>query len=200
MTLSAKDRRTFNALLKEIASAFSSEGRPGGKYAARKLQDAQNQPFLPGTARMHPMELLREACSLENAVDWAGLVRECAPRLAWEHWQGTGLSDRVSSSLYTTELLGPDGHIRDGEVRVGLLVSDANTDYPLSSHSGEETYYVIAGEAEWVLGNAPYRRIPPGSLVHHPAWEKHGRRTLSQPFLGAWRWTGNLDLDSFEVA
>ena len=200
MTLPAINRRTFDALLQEIASVFSAEGRPGGDAAALRLREARYRPFLPGMANTHAMTLLRQACQLGNAVDWARLVLECAAHLAWEHWQGTGLSDRVSSSLYTTELLGPDGHIRDDEVRVGLLVSEANTDYPLSSHSGEETYYVIAGEADWVLDKAPYRRVPPGSLVHHPAWAKHGRKTLSEPFLGAWRWSGNLDLKSFEIA
>ncbi|WP_299474592.1 dimethylsulfonioproprionate lyase family protein [uncultured Roseibium sp.] len=200
MTLSDNKRQAVDKLLIEIASVFDAEGRPGGNVAAARLRDAANRPFSTAEAQEYPRGLLQRACALDTAVDWAGLVLETAPCLHWENWQGSGLSDNVSSSLYTTELLGPDGHIRDDEVRVGLLVSEAHTDYPLSRHSGEETYFAIAGEAEWVLGKAPYRRVPPGSMIHHPAWEMHGRRTLDEPFLGAWRWSGDLDLKSFEIA
>ncbi len=200
MTLAAKDRLAFDTLLLAIASAFSAEGRPGGDAAAVRLGAASKRPFYARAARDHPDALLRQVCALDNAIDCARLVLGCAASLDWEHWQGTGLADDVSNSLYTTELLGPDGHVRDNEVRVGLLVSEAGTDYPPSSHAAEETYFVIAGKAEWVLGDAPYGQVPPGSFVHHPAWAVHGRRTLSEPFLGAWRWSGNLDPASFGVA
>ncbi|CTQ59321.1 dimethylsulfonioproprionate lyase family protein [Roseibium album] len=200
MTLAAKERLAFDALLLAIASAFSAEGRPGGDAAAVRLRAASKRPFYARPARDHPGALLRQVCALDNAIDCARLVLGCAASLDWEHWQGTGLADDVSNSLYTTELLGPDGHVRDNEVRVGLLVSEAGTDYPPSSHAAEETYFVIAGKAEWVLEGAPYWQVPPGSFVHHPAWAVHGRRTLSEPFLGAWRWSGNLDLASFGVA
>jgi quercetin dioxygenase-like cupin family protein len=102
--------------------------------------------------------------------------------------------------LFTTELVGPDGHVDADDVRVGLLVSDTDTDYPISSHSGEETYYVIAGLAEWTVGDQRYAPKPPGSFVHHPSWVPHGRKTRNEPFLGAWRWSGNLDLSTFSVA
>ncbi|WP_422038001.1 dimethylsulfonioproprionate lyase family protein [Roseibium sp.] len=200
MTSPAVERQTFDALLLAIAGAFDVEGRAGGDTAAARLRGAINRPVSLEKAHSHPAALLREVGTLETSVGWMKLVPECASCLNWEHWRGKGLADDVSSSLYTTELLGPDGHVRDKEVRVGLLVSEAWTDYPLSSHSGEETYYVIAGHAEWAIESTPYTMVSPGSFVHHPAWVPHGRRTLAEPFLGAWRWSGDLDLASFEVA
>lgn len=198
--LSELEREPFNALLLEIAAVFATEGKPGGTTAADRLRAATTRPYAHRQAEEKPLQLIKQVCVLDNAVDWAQLVQDCAPLLDWEHWQGGGLSKEISSSLYTTELIGPDGHIQDETVRVGLLVSDVGTDYPLSNHAGEETYFVIAGEAEWVLGDGPYRRVPPGHLVHHPAWALHGRRTRTEPFLGAWRWSGDLDLKSFSVA
>ena len=110
------------------------------------------------------------------------------------------MSQEISARLFSTELLGPDGHFHDDVVRVGLLLSEPETNYPVSSHSSEETYFVISGEAEWIVGTGEYQRHPPGSFVHHPAWETHGRCTLLEPFLGAWRWSGNLDLSTFSVS
>lgn len=119
--------------------------------------------------------------------------------LDWMRWQGKGLAADTSSRLFTAELVGPDGQITATDIRVGLLVSAARTDYPVSSHSGEETYLVLAGTAEWTVGEQAYEARPPGTLIHHTALAPHGRRTLDEPFLGAWRWSGDLDLSSFSV-
>lgn len=192
-------RQTFNALLAALSNVFSQEGRLGGDIASKALRSATQRPYGRRASKMKPGPLLAQACALENALPEAGLALACSDLLDWEHWQGDGLANEISSSLYTTELIGPDGHVEHGSVRVGLLVSDAGTDYPLSSHAGEETYYVIAGEAEWVIEGSSYLRRPPGTFIHHPAWKQHGRRTMSEPFLGAWRWTGDLDLSSFKV-
>ena len=139
------------------------------------------------------------AAEQASALPLAKAVCECAGLFAWQHWAEGELDAEVSSNLYTTELVGPDGVWFDSAVRVGLLISAADTDYPVSSHSGEETYYVISGVAEWTLDDGIYRPVHPGELVHHPAWKPHGRRTLDEVFLGAWRWSGDLDLASFRV-
>ena len=164
MTLAAKERLAFDALLLAIASAFSAEGRPGGDAAAVRLRAASKRPFYARPARDHPGALLRQVCALDNAIDCARLVLGCATSLDWEHWQGTGLADDVSNSLYTTELLGPDGHVQDNKVRVGLLVSEAGTDYPPSSHAAEETYFVIAGRPSGFSKARHMGRCHPGLL------------------------------------
>lgn len=79
------------------------------------------------------------------------------------------MADEVSSKLHTTELVGPDGHIQADRVRVELLVSDIETDYPMSVHAVEETYLVIAGVAEWAVGDTNFMQRAPGDFVHHPA-------------------------------
>ena len=187
----------FDALLSELADIFSREGRDGGRQAARGLRNAIGGEYRTRLSNAAPVELLHAASNLPDAVFPADLVARCANDLDWE---GEGLDQAISARLFTTELVGPDGHVWQPDIRVGLLISDCNTDYPVSSHAGEETYYVLAGTAEWTLDRNPYRRRPPGSFVHHPAWVEHGRRTLAEPFLGVWRWSGDLDLSSFSVS
>jgi hypothetical protein len=195
----SEQRERFDALLAALADAFDMEGRPGGEAAAAALRIAKERAYrdIPSTAEPGP--LLETACKQSGALPIAAMIFACRDLLSWWNWTGEGLVDDISSGLYTTELVGPDGHIDDDHVRVGLLISDAAIDYPQSSHSGEEAYLAISGTAEWTIDGGPYTKHAPGTLVHHPAWTPHGRRTLQKPFLGAWRWSGDLDYSSFKV-
>ncbi|MEX3007304.1 dimethylsulfonioproprionate lyase family protein [Hoeflea sp. TYP-13] len=189
----------FRALFDALAMAFETEGRPGGDEAVAALRAADTAAYRRAASASHPGALLEEACALVGALPEAGLVLACRRLIDWTCWQGEGLDAGVSARLHAAELVGPDGHIPAKNVRIGLLVSEPDTNYPVSSHSGEETYFVISGTAEWTVGDEPYRARAPGTLIHHPAWVPHGRRTLTEPFLGAWRWSGDLDLASFRV-
>ncbi len=187
-------------LLSGLADAFRQEDRKGGIEAATALSKADISGYRSMTSDKDPSRLLAKISELDNCQPMMKLVAKCQSLLAWTCWEGSGLESEISSKLFTTELVGPDGHIPAENVRIGLLASESWTDYPVSNHSGEETYFVIAGVAEWTVGKSDYAPRQPGEFVHHPAWELHGRRTLDEPFLGAWRWSGDLDLSSFSVA
>ena len=191
--LSPDDAALLQDLLGALADGFAGEGRPGGDAAAAALRAADPAAYRRMPSASQPVALLYAACALPDAMPAAGLVAACCPLIDWTPWEGEGLEAEVSARLHSAELLGPDGHIPAVDVRVGLLLSEPATDYPVSSHSGEETYLVLAGTAQWTVGGSPYTAHAPGTLIHHPAWEKHGRRTSVEPFLGAWRWSGDLD-------
>ena len=194
------DRTAFDDLLSALATAFEAERRPGGDQAAAALLTARTQPYRRVHSAADPSALLDVACAHPCGLPLTASIRSCRHLIDWTNWEGTGLAPAISQKLYSAELLGPDGHVACPDVRVGLLLSAADTDYPVSSHSGEETHLVVSGIAEWTVAGGPYLPQEPGTLVHHPAWVPHGRRTLAEPFLGAWRWSGDLDLASFRVA
>ena len=193
------EREALNDLLVALADAFAREGRSGGDQASAALRTACDKPWHPAQASADPGALLALCCKLQGATPLAELIHECRNFIDWTHWEGEGLRDNVSANLFSAELVGPDGHVAAPGVRVGLLVSDKHTDYPVSSHSGEETYLVVSGTAEWIVGDGDYQARPPGSFIHHPSYVPHGRRTNDEPFLGVWRWSGDLDLTSFRV-
>ena len=58
---------------------------------------------------------------------------------------------------------------------------------------------MISGTAEWTVGANGYEQASPGACIHHPAWVPHGRRMRRDVFLGAWRWSGELDLNTFRL-
>lgn len=194
------DRAHFRELLLSLGDAFAEEPRPGGKLAAQALRCADMGAYRRKVSEADPASLLAAAGALPAALSMVEHVLGCQGLLDWTCWSGEGLDGEVSRRLFTTELVGPDGHIPADNVRVGLLASQPWTDYPISSHSGEETYLVLAGVAEWVVDGSDYVERQPGAFVHHPAWAKHGRRTKEEPFFGAWRWSGDLDLSTFSIA
>ncbi|WP_300013597.1 dimethylsulfonioproprionate lyase family protein [uncultured Roseobacter sp.] len=193
------DPTHFRNLLLTLSDAFSREPRAGGQLAAQSLKSADVSGYRRIASSEDPSALLGDAAGLPSALPLVEQVMQCKTQLDWTCWEGEGLDTMISQRLFTTELLGPDGHIPAEDLRVGLLVSEPWTDYPVSSHSGEETYLVLSGVAEWVVGDTGYIKHRPGDFVHHPAWAPHGRRTMNDPFLGAWRWSGDLNLSTFSV-
>ena len=199
--MQSDDRVHLDELLTVLATIYRREGRPGGDLASAALLSAATKSFDYAVTNSASLGLLiNRACDQEKALALAKTIQSCWAFFTWSNWGEGTLTEDVASNLYTAELVGPDGLFKDDRVRVGLLLSEAATDYPISSHSGEETYYVISGLAEWSVDGSPYRIRNPGSFIHHPAWVPHGRRTLDEVFLGAWRWSGDLNLDSFNVA
>lgn len=193
----------FKALCAALADRFSQEGRAGAEAAQRALlRAAQMHPDVPDRAPEQRIaaERIAAAAAHPQALPEAALAARCATLLGWAHW-GTGtLDDATAAGIRTAELVGPDGAVRVDDVRVGLLHCDAAVDYPRSAHAGEETYLVLSGTALWSVGEDAPVAHPPGALVHHPSWVPHARRTLDEPFLGAWRWSGELDLSTFALA
>ena len=189
----------IHRLLKLLESAFSQENKAGAQSAVSALQNAQKTDITLISYANAPVKLIDCAAGQSGSLPVSGMIKDCCEYFNWENWAQGVLKNEVSSKLFTTELVGPEGLFDDANVRIGLLVSDKNNDYPVSSHSGEETYYVISGIAHWTINDGPYLPFMPGSLVHHPAWVPHGRRTTDEVFLGAWRWSGDLDLRSFQI-
>ena len=102
------------------------------------------------------------------------LIQSCWQLFSWVNWGNGTLTDEVAANLYTTELVGPDGHFEDVHARVGLLISDSATDDPISSHSGEEAYFIVTDLAQWSVDGGPYQIHNPCTFVHHPTWAPHG--------------------------
>lgn len=193
------DPTDISDLLLTLSKAFSGEPRPAGQSAAASLKTADASRYRRIASTQDPSALLENAAGLPGALPLVAQVMQSKALLDWTCWEGEGLDREISQRLFATEVLGPDGHVPAENLRVGLLVSEPWTDYPVSSHSGEETYLVLSGVAELVVGDSGYVKHRPCEFVHHPAWAPHGRRTTNDPFLGAWRWSGDLDLSTYSV-
>lgn len=104
---------------------------------------------------------------------------------------------RASTKKLIVELIGPDALIRSNDIRVGLYGIGPGVDYGLRTHPAEEIFVMLAGEAQWKRGDAPFEVLGAGGRSHHPSMMPHATRTGTQPFLCLYIWTGNVSFKDF---
>ena len=96
-------------------------------------------------------------------------------------------------------IVGSGAMVEADGVRGGLFMQRAGCYYPLHAHAAEETYAMLAGEAEWTVGDRAPVTLGPGSFSFHPADAAHATRTFARPILAAWRWSGDIGLESYRL-
>ena len=57
---------------------------------------------------------------------------------------------------------------------------------------------ILAGGAEWWAGDDKRWRGP-GEMIHHPSLMPHAFRAGSQGLLAAWRWSGDVNFQSYKM-
>jgi quercetin dioxygenase-like cupin family protein len=107
-------------------------------------------------------------------------------------------AEDLATRIGFAELIGPDGPMHAPQCRVGFTLMAANTFYPLHAHPAIELYLVIAGHAEWTASNAR-QVVPPGRFVLHRSNEPHAMRTLTEPLLALYSWSGDLETAAFYI-
>lgn len=96
------------------------------------------------------------------------------------------------------ELLGPDGLVRSGDVRLGLYGLLPDAAYGIRTHPAEEVFIMIAGNALWKRGNDPFMSHNPGDRSYHPSMMPHATKTRSSAFLSAYAWVGDVRTDNYK--
>jgi hypothetical protein len=119
------------------------------------------------------------------------LLTEAASSLQWRQSYrkedfGAGFLERYGWS----ELIGSRGPVANDRIAVGFLMLGPDVHYPEHSHDAEEIYLPLAGEAEWRRGNEAWRKVKPGTPIHHSSRLVHATRTLADPLLALYLWRG----------
>jgi len=183
-------------LLSAIAEVYGGEDRPEGPATAQALLaspqptpvdveepcafDAQIRACL--AASQHP--LAKALLAAQSLVPWG--VNPVADRMTGE----------AAAVIAVCTLMGPDGPIPSLDYRLGLVYMTPFSYYGLHTHDADETYVVIAGAARWTAGD-DIRVREAGSMVHHPSHMGHAFRTGPDGFVALWRWSGDINTDSY---
>lgn len=191
----------FRDLLAAMADVYAAEGRPGADAAAEAYRRAAETAPPP---EPHPPYRLDAAirAATEGATHPAAIAARAAQPVL--RWSATGILDdqiptKVSDIFAVVSLIGPGAMVEAEGVRSGLFMQVAGAFYPLHAHAAEETYVMLAGEGEWTcLPGEPARRKA-GDYIHHPSDAPHATRTFERPLLAAWRWSGDIGLESYRI-
>lgn len=184
-------------LLSRLTDLFADEDRPGGTETAQALAALTALPPAPtGTGQPAVADITSLVADSPHG-DLAPLM----PQLAWRY---SGLEDgrirpEIASHMLTSELVGPTGMIYHDRIRAGLFYQGPNLNYVTRVHSAEETFVVLAGTAEWTVDNGPLISKAPGDMAHHPSMAPHRSVTRAQGTLAAWRWTGDIRMETYDL-
>jgi hypothetical protein len=95
------------------------------------------------------------------------------------------------------ELLGPGGLAHSETVRLGLYGMMPHAEYGIRTHPAEEIYVMLAGQAFWKRGPAPYAPSGPGERSYHPSMMPHASKTGEHAFLSVYAWHGDISTDNY---
>lgn len=193
--------KVFYDVLADLADLFDGENRIGGHETAQELRAIcakVHTPLLP--AHQVLTETIKTALSI-NPQPISAKITKVMPLI---DWHSSGMVDdrikpEVSNHMATAELVGPDGMIYSEHLRVGLFVQSANLNYVSRKHAAEETFIMLGGSAYWQVEGEPAELCKPGDMIFHPSNISHATVTKDEPFIAAWRWTGNIGYDQYTL-
>jgi hypothetical protein len=184
------------ALLGAIAAVYALEGREAGVQAAAALRAAPAPVWPAGASVFAPLIALLLARAETPA---ARLLREMQDRLPWGENPVAGRLAADAPVIYSVAtLMGPEGPVVCGNMRLGLFYQPPETYYGLHNHAAVETYAIVAGEMIWADG-VETRLCRAGDFVHHASLQPHAFRTGAEGFLALWRWDGDIDVGTYRM-
>jgi len=91
------------------------------------------------------------------------------------------------------EVVGLRGQFLSTRIRSGIGVWGPDIIYPPHHHRADETYVVLAGAAEFTVGEGAGASVSmrtAGDVVHVPSMTPHGFRTGEDPLVVLYMWQG----------
>jgi len=112
-------------------------------------------------------------------------------RLRWE--QSYKKEDGVVSAAMLAaygfaEIIGKQGPFVSDRIRAGIGIYGLNIDYPRHQHQAEEVYIVLAGSAEFKVGDSAEVTSRAGDVIFVASNTPHGFRTCDQGLVIYYLW------------
>ncbi len=189
----------MDALMAALALIYEGEGREEAARSAALLRGAVGAGLWVRQPACAFEAGLRATAAAPGAHPAAALVGAAQPFLPWGTNPADGrLSAEAAAATASATLLGPTDPIACDDLLVGLFWQRPGSYYALHNHDADETYVILAGEADWQAGT-DLRRRGPGEMIHHPSRLPHAFRAGPRGLLAAWRWSGDVNFHSYTM-
>ena len=124
-------------------------------------------------------------------------------RLCWEQSykkEDGVVSDAMLAAYGFVEILGKQGPFVSESIRAGIGIYGPDIEYPIHRHHAEEIYIVLAGTADFMIGQAQGIRQSAGDVVFMKSNTPHGFRTGGEAFVVYYLWQGGdlREISSFD--
>jgi quercetin dioxygenase-like cupin family protein len=190
----------LNPLLAAIANLYRSSAQQMLHRAAAELDGLTAARPAPSAHKRLPvcrhLDAAIAGAQSTPLQDIATAIARLANTSAWTqnpNYLARPPSPSFLDSYGYVEWVGPGRAIDNTAIRVGILMLGPSTEYPGHCHPAEEVYHVVSGHALWSKGSAPWRKEPPGTAIHHAPHIPHATKTLADPLLALYCWSGDID-------
>jgi mannose-6-phosphate isomerase-like protein (cupin superfamily) len=124
-------------------------------------------------------------------------------RLRWEQSykkEDGVVSDAMLAAYGFVEILGKQGPFVSESIRAGIGIYGPDIEYPMHRHHAEEIYIVLAGTADFIIGQAQGIRKSAGDVVFMKSNTPHGFLTGGEAFVVYYLWQGGdlREISSFD--
>ena len=112
-------------------------------------------------------------------------------RLHWEQSyrkEDGVVPDAMLESYAFAEIIGKQGPFVSERIRAGIGIYGPDIEYPRHQHQAEEIYIVLAGGADFKIGEAEIARYESGDVVSVESNTWHGFRTSDQTLVVYYLW------------
>ena len=203
-------RRFLGALGEALVCAGSTSEGPGTAAAldgfarlTRSIDPMSDWPDRNGSLERLPVcrfwDSALDAGARSAAESLSAALRALGPSLSWT--QNPNYRRRPPSPAFLENYGyaviagpadGPPGLVLDPRLALGVLLLGPGTLYPLHGHPAVEIYCPVTLDAEWWLGDGPWRREPPAAIIYHGPSVRHAMRAGLSPLLAVYIWRGAL--------
>lgn len=186
----------FQAMLVAISEVYTAEADPLGPHTAKTLMVTPSPvSFNPAAPCLLDKGIRTVLAGSDHPTARSVLKSQCL--VPWGSNPVEGNTEKgIAALISVATLMGPEGPIPAPDVRLGLVYMQPHSYYPLHLHDADETYAIIAGQALWTAGDDTRMRQA-GDMIHHPSLMPHAFRTGSEGFLAIWRWSGDINTESY---
>lgn len=186
----------FQSLIEVIAKTYESEADSMGPYTANAIKGSSSLINLD-EIRRSPHEAGIQSVLKNSNHPAAQIILSLHNYLPWgSNPVESSTEQSVTALISVATLSSPEGPVVTPDVRLGLCYMQPNSYYPLHLHNADETYVIVAGQALWTAGtDIQTRRV--GDMIHHPSLMPHAFRTNTDGFLALWRWSGDINPESY---
>lgn len=186
-------RTAFNDLIAEVRKTF--DATPALQQFCQLPDDLgvqEVEPFAIPAAQLMESD---QGLSTERYKDLRDAFINASPNAHWrETYKGTRIADTFREKFGCYCLIGSGGPFTASEMGAYVVYMPKGFYYPFHHHPAEELYFVIAGEAEFLLEGHSPKTLGPGSHVFHPSNTPHATQTHDHPFMALVLWRGDMSV------
>ncbi len=156
--------------------------------------DVMPQPVSPFHIPAADLMARETGLFTDNHADLRDAFVAAGPLAQWrETYKGTDIGQDFMDRFACYCLIGGGGAFSSQQMWAWVVYMPAGLYYPWHHHPGEEMYFVLAGEAEFMAEGRPNEVLRAGQTSQHGSNQPHAMQTHDHPVMAMVVWRNGFE-------